>query len=239
MDKPTQRRRLIVLVVLAALAILAAVIVWSKLSRDVPQPKWWIADRKAGVHPDLYEFLYGSVGAERTAGVPYWIWLVLPRMFHEYVPGTGGYAAFGRPWEEGKEMPAGFSKKTVGYVRVAGNCALCHATYHLGPFGGPVVEVAGPGQTTDVQPLLSFFAKCAKDPRFNADDLMAQINQVTKLSLLDRLTYRYLLIPRTREKFLHGDSVMLDEALRRHRENPHAPSPDERKKAAAWPREQR
>ena len=24
-------------------------------------------------------------------------------------------------------MPAGFAKKTVGYVRVAGNCAMCHA----------------------------------------------------------------------------------------------------------------
>jgi hypothetical protein len=234
MDKLIQRRRRIaVLVVLAVLAVVTAVTVWYKLYNDVPQPKWVRANPRD-------KFLYGSVGAERTAGVPYWIWLVLPRMFHEYVPGQGGYAALGRPWEEGKETPAGVSKKTVGYVRVAGNCALCHAISRPGPSGAPVVVVAGPAQTSDVEPLLSFLAKCAKDPRFTADDLMAQIDQVTKLSLLDRLTYRFVLIPRTRKDFLYSDSVMLDAALRRHRKDPHAPFTDERLKALAdWLREQR
>jgi hypothetical protein len=227
MDMLRKRTILFFSAVLVVLAVVAGIVVWAKFYNDVPQPKWIRASERN-------RFLYGSVGAEGAAGIPYWLWLVLPRMFHEHVIQPGGYAGLGRPWEEGMEMPAGFSKKTVGYVRVAGNCALCHATSRLGPSGGPLVTVAGPGQTTDVAPLLSFFARCARDPRFTADEILPQIDMVTKLSLLDRLNYRFVLIPRTRRAFRDG-TVMLDAALRRHRADPHAPFTDERmKELAKW-----
>src|SRR5258708_7391175 len=87
------------------------------------------------------------------AGIAYWIWLVLPRIFPEYQPYPGGYVAFGMTWEEGKEMPAGFSKKTVGYVRVAANCALCHAaSYRSTPDATPEVVAAVPGRAGDLAP---------------------------------------------------------------------------------------
>jgi hypothetical protein len=232
MDMLRKRTILFFSTVLVVLAIVTGMIVWSKFYRDVPQPKWIRADPRN-------EFLYGSVGAEGTAGMPYWIWLVLPRMFHEYITEPGGYAGLGRPWEEGMEMPAGFAKKRVGYVRIAGNCALCHSTSRLGPSGAPVVTVAGPGQTTDIQPLLSFFAKCAQDPRFNADEILSQIDMVTKLSFADRLLYRHVLIPRTRQALLDR-SVMIDEALRLHRSHPDAAFSQQRmKEVAAWLKAQR
>ena len=37
---------------------------------------------------DEEHFLFGSVGTESRQGVPYWIWLVLPRIFPEHLPGT-------------------------------------------------------------------------------------------------------------------------------------------------------
>jgi hypothetical protein len=226
MDMLRKRTILFFSTVLVVLAVVAGITAWTKLHNDVRQPKWWITDPKAP--PDkLREFLYGSVGAEGEAGMPYWIWLVLPRMFHEYVTEPGGYAGLGRPWEEGMEMPAGFSKKTVGYVRVAGNCALCHAVSRPGPSGAPVVAVGGPGQTTDIQPLLSFFTKCAQDPRFNSDEILAQIDQVTKLSVVDHLLYRFVLIPQTRQAFRNGP-VLLDAELRDH---PHAAFTDEQLQA--------
>ena len=226
MDMLRKRKILFFSIVLAVLAVATVIIVWATLYRDVPQPGWISANPRD-------RFLYGSIGAEDDAGIPYWIWLVLPRMFHEHVTEPGGYAGLGRPWEEGREMPAGFSKKTVGYVRVAGNCALCHATSRPGPSGAPAVVIAGPGQTTDIQPVLSFFARCARDPRFNADEILAQVDMVTKLSVFEHLSYRFVLIPRTRQALLDGRSVMLDAALRRHREDPHAPFTDERLKALA------
>ncbi len=177
----------------ALVAVLAMGIkVWYRFYRDVPQPQWITADQRN-------DFLYGAVGAEDTPGLPYWIWLALPRMFPEYMPGPGGYASLGISWEEGREMPVGFAKKTVGYVRVTGNCALCHATSHsAGPDDVPRVVIAAPGHTTNIQGLLAFFAQCAQDTRFNADEILAEVNTATKLSFLDRLLYRYNSTPGTR-----------------------------------------
>ena len=76
------------------------------------------------------QFKYGSLGAEGDRGIPYYLWLVLPRVFPDLMPGPGGYKSFGVVWEEGHEIPVGFSKKVVGFDRITNNCAICHtATY--------------------------------------------------------------------------------------------------------------
>jgi hypothetical protein len=224
-------KRLLAGTVLVVLA--GGILAWYNLYRDVPQPSWISADPRD-------DFLYGSVGAERTAGVPYWIWLVLPRICVDHLPGPGGYAALGRPWEEGKEMPAGFAKKTIGYVRVGGNCALCHAvSSRPGPNEVPVPVIAAPGQTADLQTLQTFFARCAQDPHFNASDILSEIDMATTLSLPDRLLYHYVLIPRMRRALLER-SALIDSALRLHSQYPDAPFPEPRMKSlAAWLREQR
>lgn len=205
------------ILLVAAVVILAAVGItwWNKMFREVPQPAW--------IHENQRDsFLYGSVGAEETAGIPYWIFLVLPRIFPEYMP-EGGYAGLGFPWEETREVPAGFAKKTVGYVRVGANCALCHASSHPSdPDSTPSVYAAGPGQTMTLERLLLFYKQCAEDPRFTAGDILGEIESWTKLSLLDRLIYRFILIPRTRERFLRGDSVLVDAALLHHSQSPRA-----------------
>ena len=146
-------------------------------------------------------FLYGSIGGENEAGLPYWILMVLPRIFPEYLPGPGGYASLGLPWEEGKELPAGFSKKTVFFPRVGFNCALCHSTqYRTEPGVTPVVVAAGGSNTADIQGLLDFFSKAANDKRFTADNILREIDGSYPLSFRDRLLYRFLLVPITRKR---------------------------------------
>jgi hypothetical protein len=187
---------------------------WYKMDRVVPQPEPMISTQRAN-------FLYGSMGDEKTAGIPYWIWLVLPRIFPEYLPGPGGYASLGFSWEETIEMPAGFAKQTVGYVRVAGNCAICHASSKSnGPDAAPTVFAAGPGHTAEVQKLLKFYQQCAQDPRFNVDNILDEISMATKLSCADALIYRYVLIPDTRKRILEQQPVIVDSAMWRHAENP-------------------
>jgi len=46
-------------------------------------------------------FKYGSIGAEGRAGVPYWIWLVRPRLFPDLLPARPGqgYERFGLIFE--------------------------------------------------------------------------------------------------------------------------------------------
>jgi len=191
------KRKLVkILIVVAILAVPVAAVAWYKLFREVDQPDWITGD------PEM-NFLYGSIGSESEAGIPYWLIVVLPRIFSEYLPGPGGYASVGLPWEEGRELPVGFSKKTIGFERVGFNCALCHATqYRLTEESTPIIVAAGGSHTADIQALLEFFSRAANDPRFNADTILTEIDLTYKLSWLDRLLYKYAFIPIVRKRLI-------------------------------------
>ncbi len=172
--------------------LLCVVIVLSTGCASSPQPKEITSDSREN-------FLYGSIGAEKRAGLPYWIVVVLPRIFPEYLPGPGGYASLGLSWEDGKELPVGFSKKAVPFERVGFNCALCHATqYRTAPDAKPVVVPGGGSHRADIQGLLEFFSKAANDPQFNADRILTEIDAAYPLPWFERLLYRFVLIPGTR-----------------------------------------
>src|ERR1035438_9682430 len=134
------------ILVIVLLALLLGISAWWKLSHVVPQPGWITSNQR-----DSY--FYGSVGDARAAGLPYWMWLAMPRLFPEHMPGPGGYAALGMSWEEGAEMPVGFAKHRAGYIRVAGNCALCHAKSRAnGKDEAPTILPFTKDQTADIEP---------------------------------------------------------------------------------------
>ena len=189
MRKSKRKRIAITVVVILVIAGILAGIGWYKLFRRVP-----VHYASADEH-----FKYGSVGAEEPAGVPYLIWLVLPRMFPEKLPGPGGYTALGAVWEEGHELPVGFTKMTIGFPRVAVNCAVCHTTtVRMTPKDKPLMFSGGPSSRFMPQAYLRFLFACASDPRFNADNILKEIERVQKLSFLDQMLYRYLIIPQTK-----------------------------------------
>jgi hypothetical protein len=189
-------------VVLAAVVLLAAAggaLAWYKLFREEPQPDWVMST------PEM-RFKYGSIGAEHDAGIPYWIFYVLPRMFPEKLPGPGGYASLGVAWEQGQELPIGFTKKVIGFPRVANNCASCHAaSYRKSLNDNPVFVPTGPNHTLNLQAFFRFVVDCAKDPRFNPDEILSEIRLVYKLSWLDKLIYRFILIPLTKKRLLERE----------------------------------
>jgi hypothetical protein len=188
-----------IVLILVVLIGVGAFVGWYKFFREEPQPEWVTAT------PDM-RFKYGSIGAEHDAGVPYWIWYVLPRMFPEKLPGPGGYAALGVAWEQGQEMPIGFTKKVIGFPRVANTCAACHtASYRSKPDENPTFVPTGPNHTLNLEAFFRFMIDCAKDPRFNADNMMREINLVADLSFLDRMIYRFILIPITKKRLLERE----------------------------------
>ena len=192
--RSVKRKWKLIGVAVVILGLIGAWFGWYKFFREEPQPEWITAD------PEL-RFMYGSLGGENEAGLPYWIWFVLPRMFPEYLPGPGGYASLGVAWEEGREMPVGFTKKTVGFPRVSNNCAVCHAaTYRIREDETPTIIAAGPGVTMDVQGYFQFLADVAKDPRFDADNLLREIELVYELPLIDKLLYRFVIIPIVKQR---------------------------------------
>src|SRR5205823_6469958 len=113
MVRRNRARIVTILIVLAVLAAIVGGVGWYKLFREVPQ-------QLANDSPEE-QFKYGSIGAEADQGMPFWLWIVLPKMFPEYLPQPGGWASLGLSWEPGRELPVGFSKKTIGFERVAIN----------------------------------------------------------------------------------------------------------------------
>ena len=197
---PLRRTLKAAIATLVLLAAGAAVFGWYKFFHEEPQPAWITSD------PEM-RFKYGSIGAENDAGIPYWIFYVLPRVFPDKLPGPGGYASFGVAWEEGQELPVGFTKKVIGFARVGNTCSVCHtASYRVSEDSKPVFVTAGPNHTLDLWAFFRFLIDCARDPRFNADTLMAEINLVTDLSWVDRLIYRFLIIPVTKKTLLERET---------------------------------
>lgn len=181
------------LLVTGVLVLAGAWFCWCKLFREVPQE---FASQED-------DFKYGSIGTEDAQGIPYWIWVVLPRMFPEHLPGPGGYASLGTAWEEGHETPVGFSKKTIGFPRIGINCALCHTgTYRLQPDDVPITVPTAPSQRFDAQAYQRLLFACASDSKFTADAILQGISTTTKLSKSDKLLYRYLLIPATKRSLV-------------------------------------
>ena len=198
-DRDHKRRWIVIGIVVAALLALGGYVAWYKFFREEPQPAWVTQDADT-------RFKYGSIGAENDAGIPYWIFYVLPRMFPEKLPGPGGYASLGVPWEQGQELPVGFTKKVIGFPRVANNCAVCHSTrLRTATNAPPIVIAAGPGPTTNVEGFFRFFVDCAKDPRFTPDNVRWEIMNVTELSWLDKAIYRFLIIPITKKRLLERE----------------------------------
>lgn len=173
---------------------LAAFTAWYALLREEPQV--FSSPEEA--------FKYGSIGTEASGGVPYWVWIVLPEVFPEYLPTPGGgYESLGFIWEPGRDTPVGFSKKTIGIPRVGITCAVCHSgTYRTGAQQAPELVPTAPATRTDPLAYIRFLSAAASDTRFTADTLLPAIKARTTLNLFDEALYRYLIIPFTRDGLL-------------------------------------
>jgi Cytochrome C oxidase, cbb3-type, subunit III len=176
-------------------------IVW--LHRDVPES-----------HTDIVsEFKYGSIGADERAGIPYWIWRVLPLVFPEYLPDRPGegYARLGFIFEPGSvDRPIGTSVRDSPIARVGLNCAACHTGTVRDSADGPVEIVYGmSAQSLNAEGYYRFLFAAARDPRFNSDVLLAAIRQVNPdFSWWEGLVYQYVAIPTTRAELVQmADSL--------------------------------
>lgn len=174
---------------------------------------WWkfLAAGEQRFADATERFHYGSLGAELLAGLPYPVFMVLPRVFPDlvarhaaagYGPDKavhGGYGAFGLAWEQGRRLPVGLSIKQRGFPRVTVNCALCHTTvYRLAGETVPRQAVGGPAHTLNLQGLLRFLFDAAGDRRFTAARLLPEIALQFELDALDHLLYATVIIPKTR-----------------------------------------
>lgn len=158
--------------------------------------------------PDIVEhFKYGSIGAEERAGIPYWIWRVLPTLFADKLPNRPGEgyerlgflsdgAAHGRP--------IGTSYRDERVALVGLNCATCHVgTVRSAPDAPRQIVVGMPANQMDLQAYANFLTACASDPRFNASTLIDAIKKEDpEFGFFKGLFYRLFVIGRTRDGIL-------------------------------------
>jgi mono/diheme cytochrome c family protein len=146
-------------------------------------------------------FKYGSIGTEKTVGVPFPLWRVLPLVFEDKLPtrpGTG-YERLGFINEgAGRDRPIGTTNKGG---RVGLNCATCHVgTIRDDLASAPRIVLGMPAHQMDLQGYARFLTAAVEDPRFNSGTLIGAIQKADpSFSWWDRLTYRLFVIPLTRK----------------------------------------
>lgn len=185
------------------LVILAAgFLYYANLKFFQTEPQDVCADVSPARHADCLDniadeqFKYGSLNAENDRGIPYPIFYVMPRIFPQCLPGNqlGGYRAFGLPWEEGRELPVGFSKRRLGFERITQTCAICHtATYRMDVADKPVIVPTGPSHTTTSQEFLRFLRCAANDRNFSFGGMWEEIKRNFKMGLDDWAIYHFLI----------------------------------------------
>jgi uncharacterized membrane protein YeiB/mono/diheme cytochrome c family protein len=156
------------------------------------------------VHQNILDhFKYGSIGAEERTGVPYPIWLALPRMFPQYLPNKpgNGYERFGFIYEPGKQRPIGTSLRQHQVLFVGLNCAACHTGTLRETSGGSRQIVLGmPAHQIDLQGYQRFLFQAIRDPHFTPDNVWAAIRTDNpQVSWLEGIIYRWFVIPRTKD----------------------------------------
>lgn len=162
-------------IILTALLLLFAAL---RFCRDTPV-----------VYADPVEhFKYGSTGGDRVMGFPKRVFLALPEICGQYLPGKG-YASLGMIFEPGHDLPVGMTQRRhLGIDRTFLNCAVCHtSTVRVKADAKPVL-VAGMGANTfNLMAFEKFINSCMRDVKFSAEYLVPAIDeQGDKLSLLDR-----------------------------------------------------
>jgi mono/diheme cytochrome c family protein len=155
------------------------------------------------VHAGILDhFTYGSIGSEATAGVPYDIFLVLPKVFPDLLPkGRGeGWERIGFLYEPNHVRPVGTSYREDPIGRVGLNCAACHTSLvRESPTAKPQLVLGMPANLFRLESFIRFLRAAANDPRFRPEKMIPAMKQADpEFSLSDELLYRHFVIPRTR-----------------------------------------
>ncbi len=166
---------------------------WTRFTRDEPV-----------VYGNIEEhFKYGSTGGERASGIPYSVWMALPELFPEYLPGKG-LQSLGFLYEPGKDLPVGVSKRNVqGIDRVFLNCAICHVgSVRDTPSSAPRLITGMPSNTVDLQAFQRFLSACAVDEKFTSGRIVPVIERMGTDDAINRLLLRLVGIDLMRQRLI-------------------------------------
>ncbi|MAC78557.1 MAG: hypothetical protein CML66_10910 [Rhodobacteraceae bacterium] len=172
------------------LILAAALIYWFVFQKD-----WVIA-----YQGDIEHFKYGTIGSEGANGLPTQVLQALPVLYADRL-GPDGLRRFGFLYEDGQDLPVGFSRRVVdGVERAWLNCSVCHVgTYRLPGEADQHWIYGAPANNLRLHDFILFLIDIGRDPGFTADRLIAAINSDEvpgSLNVLERVVYRKVAYPR-------------------------------------------
>jgi hypothetical protein len=171
--------------------VLVAILVSVPLMIGVYVAIRFLPDRPVRYADIREHFKYGSTGGERTSGLPYYVWQVMPKVCEKLLPKNGrpGYEAFGMVYEPGHDLPVGVMKRrNLGIDRVFVNCAVCHHSTVRDTKTGPShLYIGMPSARVDLGAFETFLFDCVASENFRSDIVVPFIEkEAGGLSPLDR-----------------------------------------------------
>jgi mono/diheme cytochrome c family protein len=168
----------------------------------------------AHIDNPVAHFERGSIGADEGSGLPYWVWQALPRLFPAEFESRLDYRAFGFLYRNGpdgkpEDLPIGISKRNYqGVDLVWFNCAVCHTgTWRASKDAEPVIVPGMPANNFDIYRFIRFVLEAGADERLAAETLLPAMRQAgAKFGPLERVVWKYYVIPRVREGFIQRRS---------------------------------
>jgi hypothetical protein len=179
---------------------------------------WRLTQDRTPHYADAAEhFKYGSIGAELSSGLPYWVWQALPRLFPEAFEGRPDYSAFGFLYEDApdgkpRDLPIGVARSHRDGVELVWlNCATCHTgTWRERPDAVPHIVPAMPSNRLDLDRFFSFLLEAGADERLAPDRLLPAMREAgAEIGGLEALVWRFYIIPQVREGLLLRRSRIL------------------------------
>jgi mono/diheme cytochrome c family protein len=151
--------------------------------------------------PPIEHFKYGSIGADKL-GLPLVLFKAIPLVCADLLPEGADprnkpLEAYGLIYEDGHELPIGFSKRRVlGIDLIGNNCSVCHTSTVRETESSPRTTYFGaPATRFDIERYQQFLFDCISDKsRFNSQNLNSAFNELGIWGLERYLAFKSTLI---------------------------------------------
>jgi hypothetical protein len=169
-----------------------------------------------------WRFRYAETGTEFRAGVPYWIFRIMPRLMPEQFGGRG-YDWFGfddddNEFYKSTPVPRGlalsdstlripFLNVRFNLKRISVNCSGCHRGQLIDETGKRRLIDGMPNHTANLQAFKRFYGSAFQDPRFEGGRVVEAINQALAEDKKPALTKKEQLIYRALVEVLRQYTV--------------------------------
>jgi len=139
----------------------------------------------------VWRFRYVETGTEFRAGIPYWIFRIMPKIFREEFQGQGyehfGFTEDDHRYYRSRPVPRGMSlgdsslrsqllQIRFSLQRVSINCSGCHQAEYWDAKGERVLQPGMPNHSADLQAFKRFFGSAFQSPKFEVSRVISEIN---------------------------------------------------------------